>query len=211
MARIGSWLRVMLGALAVVCTSTTGLAKPAASPHKVLLVVREGADSHQRDLMIPKELVVMIDTLKAAGLKPVVASLSGDAFVSQTATVRPDLKLKNVKVSDYVAVVLPCLSAGEPGNISDLEAKITKEAAAGGKPIAAQRSGLYILSKAGLLKGRQYAYHGVAPFPEGTHSEDPVVQDGTIITAAICPNAARGSGLPDTTVPLIKKLIEALG
>jgi putative intracellular protease/amidase len=201
MARICSCLCVILGTLALACSPS--------SSRKVLLVVREGAN---HDKMVPQELVVMIDTLKAAGLHPVVASLSGGVFVSQTAKVKSDLKFANVRLSDYVAVVVPCMASG-PGQadfVPDEAVKITKDAAAAGRPIAAQRSGLFILSRAGLLHGRRYAYTAFASFPEGVRSDDPVVRDGNIITSATCPNAA-SSDRPDTTVPLIKTLIEALG
>jgi len=200
MARVCSCLGVVLGALALACSTS--------SSRNVLVVVRDGSNPEK---MVPQELVVMIDTLKAAGFHPVVASLSGRALVSQTAKVKSDLRFADVKISDYVAVVVPCMAAPEElGSAPDEAVKIVKDAAAAGKPIAAQRSGLFILSKAGLLKGRQYAYRLVAPFPEGIHSQDPVVRDGDVITAAICPNAA-SEARPDTTVPLIKKLIEALG
>lgn len=208
MTRFGWWTRAAVGALALLCSATAGLAAPPAGARKVLLVVREG--SHDIDLMLPKELVVMIDTLKTAGLEPVVASLSGGDFVSRTVTVKSDLKLADVRVSDYAAVVLPCMAAGEPGVIPDLAIKIVTDAAASGKPIAAQRAGIYLLSRAGLLKGRTYAYLS-NDFPEGTRGRDPVVRDGNIITAAVCPNAVQSTGLPDTTVPLINKLVETLG
>jgi len=207
MTRIGLWLRVLLVALALVCTATTGLAESPANPRKVLLVVR---GSNNIDLMLPRELVVMIDTLKMAGFQPIVASLWGGDLVSRTVTVKSDLKFASVRVSDYVAVVLPCMAAGEPGFIPDEAVKIAKDAAAAGKPIAAQRSGLYILSKAGLLKGRTYAYPS-NDFPEGTRGRDPVVRDGNIITAAFCPNSVLPTGQSDTTVAMIKKLIESLG
>ena len=209
MSRIGlGGICRTLGALALVCASTASVAGPPAGSRKVLLVVREG--SNNIDLMLPKELVVMIDTLKTAGLEPVVASLSGGDFVSRTATVKSDLKLADVRVSDYAAVVLPCMAAGEPGVIPDLAVRIVTDAAAAGKPIAAQRAGLHILSRAGLLKGKTYAYLS-NDFPEGTRGHDPVVRDGNIITAAVCPNAVQSTGLPDTTVPLINKLVETLG
>ncbi len=48
-------------------------------------------------------------------------------------------------------------------------------------------------------------------FPEGTRGHDPVVRDGNVITAAVCPNAVQSTGLPDTTVPPINTLVETLG
>ncbi len=197
MTRIQVWLCVVRGALALTCTS---------SSRKVLLVVRSGSNP---DKMVPQELVVMIDTLKAAGFHPVVASLSGRAFVSKTTKVKSDLKLADVNISDYVAVVVPCM-ASERSDLPDEVVRVTKDAAAAGKPVAAQRSGLFILSRAGLLQGRRYAQTIYASFPEGIGSDDHVVRDGNIITGAICPNAA-SPDQPDTTVLLIKKLIETLG
>jgi transcriptional regulator GlxA family with amidase domain len=87
--------------------------------------------------------------------------------------------------------------------------KLVTDAAAAGKPIAAQRSSLYILSKAGLLKGRKYASIQ-KDFPEGIYAGDGVVQDGNIITSAFCPHGARDHRRIDGTAQLTETLIKVL-
>ena len=192
-----------LGVLASLFSPTTGLpAQP-----KVLVAAR----NQMWDLRtsVTMELAVMVDMLKKAGFTPVVASPEGQPFIFGKTRVESDLKLADVVVSDYVAVVVPCMSTPPDKAIPPELVKIVTEAAAAGKPIAAQRSALSILSKAGLLKGRKYAYLTPA-FPEGIYSGDGVVQDGNIITSAICPNAAKDTGKHDTTVALMETFIKAL-
>jgi len=178
-----------------------------ATERKVLVVARP---SVWNPSLNTTELGVMVDMLKKAGFTPVVASSALVDFNNGKTKVKTDVRFADVVVSDYVGIVMPCLSNPEGGGTAPEVVKIATDAAAAGKPIAAQRSSLYILSAAGLLKGRKYAYLRPAWFPEGIYSGDGVVQDGNIITSAICPNAAQDFAKPDGTVPLMKAFIKVL-
>ena len=208
MARIGlGGMSRTLAALALVCASMASVAGPKTTSRKVLVVAREG--SADLELMVTKELMVMINMLKDAGYEPVVASEHRESFASQKGTVKATLALGKVRVSDYAAVVMACMAAGEPGPVPEAAVKIAKDAAAAGKPVAAQAGALFILSRAGLLKGRKYAYN-YEHFSDGTYSGAGVVQDGLIITSGLCPYGARPSGKPDGTAQLMQRLIETL-
>ncbi len=195
-------LGLSLVALAFLSTPAGGMA----TEQKVLVVARPGVWNPS---LITTELGVMIDMLKKAGFTPVVASSALVDFNNGETKVKTDVKFEDVVVSDYVAVLMPCLSNPESGKVAPEVVKIAIDAAAAKKPIAAQRSSIYILSAAGLLKDRKYAYAWKA-FPEGIYSGEGVVQDGNIITSAICPNAAHTTGKPDGTVPLMEAFIKVL-
>jgi putative intracellular protease/amidase len=192
-----------LGVFALLLSPATGLpAQP-----KVLVVAR--SQMWDPETSITKELMVMVDMLSKEGFTPVVASPEGLPFETGKTKVKSDLKFADVAVSDYVAIVLPCMSNPQPGSIPPELVKIVTDAAAANKPIAAQRSAIHILSKAGLLNGRKYAYL-IEVFPEGIYSGNGVVQDGNIITSAVCPNGAHDTGKPDGTVLLMETFIRVL-
>jgi putative intracellular protease/amidase len=86
---------------------------------------------------------------------------------------------------------------------------MVKEAAAQGKPVAAQYGSIFTLARAGLLAGRGYAYER-ASFPEGTYGGTGVVRDGLVITSGTCPYKARETGRPDGTPELTRLFIEAV-
>ena len=205
MAGTSLWrMGLTLGVLASLFYAATGRA----GQPKVLLAVRSD-DMFSPDVSITRELVVMLDMLKKAGFTPVVASEDGAPFVSGRTKVETDLKFTKVAISEYVAVLMPCMTNPAGGTIAPALVKVVNDAAAAGKLIAAQRSAIYILSVAGLLKGRKYAYAQPA-FPEGIYAGDGVVQDGNIITSAICPYDAQMKGKSDGTVQLMEMLIRAL-
>jgi putative intracellular protease/amidase len=196
-------LGLSLGVLAFLLSPATGMA----TEPKVLVVARPSIGDPS---LITTELGVMVDMLKKAGFTPVVASSSLVTFDNGKTKVKADVRFADVVASDYVGIVMPCLANPEGGTTAPEVVKIATDAAAAGEPIAAQRSSLYILSKAGLLKGRKYAYVHAAWFPEGVYGGDGVVQDGNIITSAICPNAAQDFAKPDGTVPLMNAFIKVL-
>ncbi len=113
----------------------------------------------------------------------------------------PDLKLKDVKVVDYTGFIIPCMMAPEAPNV----AAIVKEAVAGGKPVAAQVSSVLILAEAGVLSGKKYAFMTEERAAEHSTLKDAiysgygVVQDGKIITSAVCPTVPAIEG-PSTDV-----------
>jgi putative intracellular protease/amidase len=90
---------------------------------------------------------------------------------------------------------------------------IVKEAAAKGKPIAAQTGSVFQLWQAGVLKGKKYALGkglGLPPLAGATYSGDGVVQDGNIITSGGCPYMAKTAGKEDGTSKLTEALIAEL-
>ncbi len=193
---------LVLGVVASLLAPARGMANEA----KVLIAAR---DRMWNPELVTSELAVMVDMLKKAGFTPVVASPEGRPFDNGVTRVSSDLKFEDVVVSDYVAVVMPCMSNAEGDPIPPALIKIATDAAAAGKPIAAQRSSLYVLWKAGLLQGRKYAY-AQREFPGAIYGGDGVVQDGNIITSAICPNESKHSGKTDGTVALMQAVIKVL-
>lgn len=187
----------------------------AAPPAKRVLVLITVETSNDMELMLTKEVGVMVSMLEKAGYKTVVASPSGQPLVGRATTLKPDLKLADVKGDDYAGFILPCLSPGTTvgfGPKPPEAIEIVKKAVAQGKPVAAQLSAVDVLSKAGVLKGKQFSMISqyVQYFPDGVRKGSEVVQDGNIITSAICPNAAKVGGVPDETAELTQKLIDAL-
>jgi putative intracellular protease/amidase len=174
---------------------------------QILLYVRDGSSDFE--YMLTQELGVMKSMLEDAGLRVVVATVSEESYDRYRATLKPDIFLKNVKVSKYAGFLLPCMAAGAPGFIEAEAAEMVKEAVAQGKPVAAQHGSVFTLARAGLLNGKRYAY-GLPLIPEGIYSSTGVVQDGLVITSGICPYNARLAGSPDGTAELTKKLIEAI-
>jgi len=114
---------------------------------KVLLIPKEG-ESGNLDMMLKKEVGVMTDMLQKAGFKVVVANVSGQPLEGIMRTLKPDLKLSEVKVDDYAGVILPCMSVGlflgPP--VSPVAVSIVKQAVAKGKPVAAALGSVYILA-----------------------------------------------------------------
>jgi len=195
---------------------------------KVLVIVKE--KSNDLELMLTKEVAVITDTLEQSGFEAVVASASGQPMVTAATTLTPDLKLKDVKVVDYAGIIIPCMAP--PPRMAAPEvpkvAAIVKEAVAEGKPVAAQFSSILILAEAGVLSGKKYAYLTRRIFrpsrqsaqeeraaehttlKDAIYSGYGVVQDGKIITSAVCPLAAKHRGLQDGTTKLTKALITEL-
>ena len=189
---------------------------------KVLLIPREGS-SGDIELMLTKEVGVMVAMLEKAGFEVVVATALGVPIAARTTTLRPDLKLADVKVADYVGFILACKAVGLfPGPPQPAEAvAIVKQAVAQGKPVAAQLGAVCVLAEAGVLKGKRYAYledpltttrgHGKdIRFTGAIYSGYGVVQDGNIITSGVCPMITAIAGLPDGTVKLSNALVAEL-
>ena len=82
----------------------------AQSTSKVLLIPREGEGSGNLDLMLTKEVGVMIDILQKAGFKVVVANASGQSIEGLIRKLKPDLKLSEVRIDDYAGFILPCMA-----------------------------------------------------------------------------------------------------
>ena len=190
---------------------------------QVLLIPREG-ESTNLDVMLAKEVGVMTDLLQKAGLKVVVANVSGQPIEGLIKKLKPDLKLSEVKVDDYAGFILACMATGLfPGPpVPPVAVSIVKQAIAKGKPVAAAVGAVYILAEAGVLKGKRYAFpddplNQLPPNPKDSrfegaiYSGSRVVQDGNIITSGICPATEGWMGMPDCTPELTRAFIAKLG
>ncbi|MCX6031361.1 MAG: DJ-1/PfpI family protein [Chloroflexi bacterium] len=189
--------------------TTAGPAKTGGKP--VLLVAQEKSDD--MELMLTKEVGVMVSMLEKAGYKVVVASASGQPITGGAATLKPALKLADVKVDDYAGVMLPCMGVPmDPPKPPPEAVRIAKEAVAAGKPVAAQVGGVTILDAAGVLDGKKFAM--VADMKDvisrGSYVGEGVVQDGKLITSGVCPYIAKFTGKPDGTAELTQKFIDLL-
>lgn len=147
-----------------------------------------------------------------------MASASGRPVGGPITTLEPDLKLADVEVADYVGLIIPCMAVGTwTAAIAPEAVAIVKQAVAEGKPVAAQRGGVVIVAQAGVLAGRRYAFllagrdpRGDPRFADAIYSGTGVVQDGNIITSAVCSERAKRHGLPDGTAELTQALIAEL-
>ena len=204
---------VALIVFAMALAPTTALTET--NGNQVLLIAYE--QSLDMELMLTKEVGVMVSMLDKAGFKVVVASASGQPIVGGIRTLWPDLKLADVKVDDYVGFIFPCMAIEfEPSRLPREAFRVAKEAVAQGKPVAAQAGGVVTLGTAGVLEGKQFALSRKpgAPIkglvPGGVYKGYGVVQDGNIITSGVCPYIAKHWGRPDGTLELTQKLIDSL-
>jgi putative intracellular protease/amidase len=208
---------VFLGALVCFLAALCAAAPYARAEQgrKVLLIIND-YKSADLELMLTKEAGVMKDLLSQAGFQVIAATVSGQPIVAGSTTFKPDLKLSEVKGSDYAGFIIPCMASEEedPGLLRDA-IPIIKSAVAEGKPVAAELGSVVILAKAGVLSGKKYAFQKefVETEPalkDAIYSGDSVVQDGKIITSGVCPYMAKEKGIQDTTAALTKALIAEL-
>jgi protease I len=207
----------VLAILLLLITSCTASASPVATNtaetknNTVLLVAEE--QSEAMELMLTKEVGVMVNMLEKAGYKVVVASVSGQPIKGASTTLKPDLKLADVKVEDYAGIILPCMAVPlDPPFPPDEAVEIVKKGMALGKPMAAQVGGVLILNAAGVLDGKQFALFSELKdlIPNGIYKGEGVVQDGNIITSGICPYLAQFTSQADGTPELTQKFIDTL-
>ena len=196
--------------LSILVSST--FAKAADAP-KVLLILRDPKPEHI-DNVLTKEASVMKSMLENAKYKVVVATTDGLPIKGSTVTFTPDLKLSDVKVDDYVGVIIPCFGAGgalPSTQVSPIAVSITKQAVIQGKPVAVSDASIIILAEAGVLVGKRFGY-SVDPLGIGRRPDDRftgaiyggtgVVQDKNIITCGVCSQVSADQGLADGTVEL---------
>ena len=179
---------------------------------KVLLIPREGeVEPEILELMLAKEVGVMVSMLEEAGFEVLVASVSGKPFKGTDTTLEPDMKLADVKVADYDGFIMPCMTVDTPPPEAS---RVVKQAVAAGKPVAAQFGAVNTLAEAGVLTGKRYAIFSEPEedtrFAGATYSGNGIVQDGNIITSGICPYIAREESLTDGTPKLTQTLIDEL-
>jgi putative intracellular protease/amidase len=180
----------------------------AGSSDRVLLILREQIHTSNKQYMNTNEADVMKSMLEEAGFKVVIASASGRTFLHGDIILESDLKLAEVKASDYVGFIIPCMNLFA-STFKPEEVAIVKKVVAEGKPVAAQRWGVVMLAQAGVLAGKRYSYKSKGHdlrFNEAIYSGKGVVQDGNIITSTYCPKF----GPQDQTVELTKALIAEL-
>ena len=182
---------------------------------RVLLFIRNAQSSGDLEYMLKKEVGVMNNRLEKSGYKVVIATLDGSSFTAGSMTVKADIKLADVNVADYAGFILPCLavpSYPEP-EVSPEVIALVQGAISVGKPVAAQTGSLWTLAKAGLLKGKKYAYAFAEKSPHfagATFAGTGVVRDGLVITSGICPYMELKAEMKDGTEELALALADAM-
>lgn len=175
---------------------------------KVLLYIEDGSSNLQ--YMLVHEAGMMKSILENSGFKVDVATIDGSVLKTDSTTLTPDMKLSDVKISDYVGFIMPCM-ATEDTVITQTETDFVKTALKENKPIAAQLGAIMILAKAGVLEGKRFAIakemKDSPAFANAYYSGEGIVQDGNIVTSGICPNLARVTNQKDGTEVLTKTLV----
>ena len=166
--------------------------------HKVLVPLAHGCEE--------LEAVTIIDLLRRAGIEVVSAGLqAGPVKASRGTVLLPDATLDEALRQDYDMVVLP---GGMPGakhlNEDPRVIALLRKMADSGKFTGAICAAPFVLAEAGLLSGkRATSYPGFVDkmnLPDVTYVNDPVVQDGKVITS-------RG---PGTAMDFALALVETL-
>jgi putative intracellular protease/amidase len=183
---------------------------------KVLLFMRNTKGVGDLEYMLKKEVGVMKDTLEKSGYKVVVATLDGASVTAGSTTLKTDIKLADAKIADYAGFILPCLSVPSypaPPEVSPEAIDLVKNAVVAGKPVAAQTGSLWTLAKAGLLKGKKFAYaleEKNSLFAGATFAGTGIVRDGLIVTSGYCPYMALKMKVKDGTEDLTLAFIAAM-
>jgi len=197
--------------LAILSSLIPACAQP--KRQRVLLLLSE--QSVDMGLMLTKEVNVMASMLSKAGFDVETASDSGQTITAGNVTLKPDMKIADVKVEDYAGLMIPCMGRPEGYQASPETLDVVRKAFAQGKWIAAQNYGVMVLFQAGIMNGKQFAMAAddapdAAGF-KGVYEGEGVVQDGKIITAGICPYMEIEDGKKGTTIELTQKFIQSLG
>lgn len=168
------------------------LASCAAKP--VLILVR--TESIDLDFSLENELGVMVDSLDRFGLPYRLASMEGDTLKAGGKVLPCDLRIKDVRVKDYRAIIVPCMGSGRYAVPQEM-VEILKRACEERLIIAAQHSE-EIFKPAALA-----LYISTARSPG-------IVVDGRFITSYNSPNIAQTNHKPPDTENLILALRDAL-
>ncbi len=125
-----------------------------------ILLILPDAIPEYIDTMLTKEVSVMKSMLEKAGFKVAAATTDGLPIKGSTVTLTPNLKLSDVKVDDYVGVIIGCMGAGATPytSVSPIAVSITKQAITQGKSVAASHGSVIILAEAGVLVGKRYGF-----------------------------------------------------
>jgi len=160
----------------------------------VLMLAREKSIDMQ--FFLQKEALPMIELLTEAGFKVDVATQTGKSIEYEGIRLDCNVKLSEVHLDDYIALLVPCMGAQDYAVSGDWVA-LLREADSKGIIIAAQHS-LEMLSPAGLIKGRKV-------------SMSPGIKiDGNLITSYNCPYTAVSTRKPIDTDELIRNLVEVI-
>ena len=150
------------------------------------------------------EAITVIDLLRRAGIKVTIAGLEKESVTgSHDITVKTDRYYREIDPDMYDALFLP---GGQPGtNNLKREPVILKWVSdfyASGRLVTAICAAPTVLLETGIIKGKRVtSYPGEKEkFNQSTYLEEPVVEDGTIITS-------RGVG---TAIPFALHLVSRL-
>jgi putative intracellular protease/amidase len=180
---------------------------------KVLLLLK--SSSEDLGNMLKNEVGVMIDLLQQAGYTPIVATVNGQLLKAGSISLQPDLQFKEVDISEYVGLMVPCMGYGMGNGIAEEAVALVREAADRNLPIAAETGGVEFLARAGVLKGKHFTiWTELQSYPTiaasgGIFDGTDISQDGTIITASTCPLRATAKR-PATTALLTNRFIALL-
>jgi 4-methyl-5(b-hydroxyethyl)-thiazole monophosphate biosynthesis len=187
------------------------IASPTVScAEKVLMILRHG--SFDFKTMLEKEVLVMIKLIKEAGYTIVTASETGETLGYGGSSITPDAKLIDINLKDFAGVIIPCMSSGTAVSIAPaIVVSTVQKAFDMSLPIAAGITGVVVLEKAGLLKGKKFAIEQSMQnqIPDGIYMGSGVVQDGNIITSGsspIMPGAFGDDGVEALTKAFLKLL-----
>ena len=134
------------------------------------------------------EALTVVDVLRRAGMDARIAGVTGGEVTgAHGVRVKADCLLGDVSASDTDMAVIP----GGYGGVSAMEnsaetVELLRDMHAAGKKLAAICAGPRVLDPAGALDGRRYTcYPGQQGLiSSGTYADEPVVEDGNVITAA---------------------------
>ena len=190
--------RVHFALLMLILLSLAGCSSqsPQVSEGSRVLIIIRSYSSYDMSYMTDNELGVMIDMLEDEGFEIRIASLAHDPYESETRTITPDLLVSDVDSSAFDAVVIPCLSTGLNPDTQEI-AELVMEFYNQDIVIAAQHGARATLNEAEIITDEQMESSGV-------------IQVGSVITSACCPDAARYYGCEDDTRGLIESLITTL-
>jgi 4-methyl-5(b-hydroxyethyl)-thiazole monophosphate biosynthesis len=147
------------------------------------------------------EAVTIVDVLRRAEVSVTTASLGGKHVKgSHGIVLEADALFDRVSVSDYDALVLPGGPASKTLREDPRVQSAIKKGAAEGKLLAAICAAPTALEAAGVLRGKRATVFPGNALPSATFVEEPVVEDGDVITS-------RG---PGTAMAFSLKLVERL-
>ena len=194
-------------------TSTTTLDASAKPNERILMVVRD--DSRDQDLMLQQEAFVMRDLIEAAGYDVDVVTVNDEPLLGEV-SLHPDLTLAEVKLTNYVGLILPCMAAEPQKAMPEKIVRLVERAQARALPMGAMRGSVRELARAGVLAGRRYAYatqvdlDANPEFRGATYTGTGVTTDNGVSTAGICPLAAKVLDQPDATTELTQAFLTSV-